>query len=817
MLIAEDGLASLDRLPTTTERGVASVRALDLFGQRPAPIVLPLNRKTTESEIKIIPLAGIEPRASFVSVEGLKAYLAKPRKDAPDVAHLTMRDGSERWILQEGHTRLGAAKLSGETERECRVWEFRENERGGFDPVPRGLHRRGLTYRERLLALGDFPGHPFRGNQYTDAPGDGGGGGGPSGSLTKARQIPSESVDLVKLAQQGDTTGNQFTRRILFNPRTDEFIVGGAYGTEGREFSHAEAHAFAVKDTIPPGPGRSAHYDQFAVHGHILADTPDSGLQGTRNSRGPMAIQIDRIVGGDKFEQEEVAHQFLRWAVEHGATKDTKLWSLVPGFVHMGKPLKLVAPDLFRKRKISFNSYREYLMFLLGDFDGHPFRGNQYTAGEGRDVSSVSERILNESGGKLAVLDLRPKANGDVELETMAVAKGQGNQGAGTRAMESLTAWADREGVRLVLSPSQKGYQPVEGGPKTTSSERLKAFYKRFGFVDPTSKRYYDPTLSSPTKPMLYRVPKKLRKLDYRARLALLLGDYEGHPFRGNQWVSAGEGGAEDPQGYGSVNVPSDASESARTVARVAYAAASRMGFDESKIDVIDVPPVKFQVAGRDLTEGGHYSPETGRITINAASSGETQHARGLATHEVMHAQHDTLERVSQDEHEEISRIAHADDHSEFDRLFGKNGYPRASETVFAEIEARWPASALRAKHAPNGDAYLGTWKQGDDGKWRFDDDEHMNRRTAMRDEDGATAYSKLYWEQEEKQYGSPERKKASFVGRASEQETLAEVARYHEMAARGPWKEGVPGKRWQAYAMAIKKAYPDMKKRDTR
>ena len=128
-------------------------------------------------------------------------------------------------------------------------------------------------------------------------------------------------------------------------------------------------------------------------------------------------------------------------------------------------------------------------------------------------LSAVSEQILQASGGKLSILDLRPKAIvGDVELETIAVAPGEGGQGVGTKAMEALVEWADSVGARLVLSPSQKGYQPVERGYKTTSPGRLKKFYKRFGFVEPKG-RHYEPILSSPTRPVMYR-PAKVKKYD---------------------------------------------------------------------------------------------------------------------------------------------------------------------------------------------------------------------------------------------------------------------------------------------------------------
>lgn len=96
------------------------------------------------------------------------------------------------------------------------------------------------------------------------------------------------------------------------------------------------------------------------------------------------------------------------------------------------------------------------------------------------DIADIAIDIKKKVGSSLAELDLRLRANGDVHLETIAARRS--GYGAGTEAMEYLTKWADANSVRLVLSPSEKGYQPVERGPKTTSPARLEEFYRRFGF-----------------------------------------------------------------------------------------------------------------------------------------------------------------------------------------------------------------------------------------------------------------------------------------------------------------------------------------------
>jgi 4a-hydroxytetrahydrobiopterin dehydratase len=147
----------LGALPTVTVQNRASVRAADLFRRPAVDLHLPLNRKTTRNAVQPVPVIQLEPSRALVSVSGLDAYVLKPRRDPPDVAHIVMRDGRERWVIQEGHTRLGAAVLRGDETLPVRVWEFEQADTGDLVPVLRGLHRRGVQ-----LALRDAqPGlHP---------------------------------------------------------------------------------------------------------------------------------------------------------------------------------------------------------------------------------------------------------------------------------------------------------------------------------------------------------------------------------------------------------------------------------------------------------------------------------------------------------------------------------------------------------------------------------------------------------------------------------------------------------------------------------
>jgi hypothetical protein len=149
-------LAALRRLPTTSGTGQPpSVRAQAVFGRAPTGLALPLNRKTTQQAITTLPLTDLEPRQEAITAQGLEAYIARPRRDPPDVARVQMRDGKTRLLVQEGHTRLGAAVLRGDAEMPMRVWDFTQGETGSFDPVSRGRHRIGEGQRDKSINLPD--------------------------------------------------------------------------------------------------------------------------------------------------------------------------------------------------------------------------------------------------------------------------------------------------------------------------------------------------------------------------------------------------------------------------------------------------------------------------------------------------------------------------------------------------------------------------------------------------------------------------------------------------------------------------------------
>lgn len=113
------------------------------------------------------------------------------------------------------------------------------------------------------------------------------------------------------------------------------------------------------------------------------------------------------------------------------------------------------------------------------------------------EVFDFADQVELEMG--LSQLILSMTRNGDLKLDMLEVDPAERNEGVGTRAMERITEYADRYGLRIVLTPN--GRDPMRG---TTSKRRLIRFYKRFGFVE-NSGSSKDYSLSA----AMYREPNK--------------------------------------------------------------------------------------------------------------------------------------------------------------------------------------------------------------------------------------------------------------------------------------------------------------------
>jgi len=144
-----------------------------------------------------------------------------------------------------------------------------------------------------------------------------------------------------------------------------------------------------------------------------------------------------------------------------------------------------------------------------------PIEEGSGSVGDAKGVtpSDFSKQMEEKHGITLDLMgDLNKKgALGDLTLSRIEVPKDKQGSGIGSKAMEDIVKYADENGKRIVLTPS------TDFG--ATSVNRLKDFYKQFGFVenkgsnkDFTTKEtmYREPIKNETTPTEVKQSPKQL-------------------------------------------------------------------------------------------------------------------------------------------------------------------------------------------------------------------------------------------------------------------------------------------------------------------
>lgn len=117
---------------------------------------------------------------------------------------------------------------------------------------------------------------------------------------------------------------------------------------------------------------------------------------------------------------------------------------------------------------------------------------------ESEDIESFANMIKEKYG--LLKFDLYLNRYGQIELQMIEVPKTERSVGAGSAAIKELINYADRNGHLIWMSIADKN-----ATTGTTSKNRLKKFYKQFGFVE-NKGRNKDFSLSRYAE--MYRLPK---------------------------------------------------------------------------------------------------------------------------------------------------------------------------------------------------------------------------------------------------------------------------------------------------------------------
>lgn len=129
-----------------------------------------------------------------------------------------------------------------------------------------------------------------------------------------------------------------------------------------------------------------------------------------------------------------------------------------------------------------YELYEAYFGDIRGPFEDvetsqRPQDGQMAQQGPG-DVAAEAARIKEASGLEELRLTL-DENHGEVVVDLIAAPKKGRNKGAGSKAMAEVIAYADRNGLRVALTPSKRG-----GAFGTRSYAALVEFFKRQGFVE---------------------------------------------------------------------------------------------------------------------------------------------------------------------------------------------------------------------------------------------------------------------------------------------------------------------------------------------
>ena len=148
-----------------------------------------------------------------------------------------------------------------------------------------------------------------------------------------------------------------------------------------------------------------------------------------------------------------------------------------------------------------------------------PMLGLPATVSKTIKTARVGDAITDSLRAKYPNVDISVAGDNTLYLGKMVVPKEQRNQGIGTQVMNDLVKQADDIGATVTLSPSADF-----GGNK----EKLKEFYKRFGFVQNTGKNK-DFAISE----SMYRTPQEnlpTNFSDLGAMATQAYADYKANP-----------------------------------------------------------------------------------------------------------------------------------------------------------------------------------------------------------------------------------------------------------------------------------------------
>jgi GNAT superfamily N-acetyltransferase len=228
---------------------------------------------------------------------------------------------------------------------------------------------------------------------------------------------------------------------------------------------------------------KNAIQEQTTSESMLRNEQPEMGLQGM----GEGDTQLQETTTGTKkvlTDEEQKRKVILEEALQ---SPDT-----TTGTVTIGD---IAVPIAEAQKELDALAQTTQQVKPLNETTDESKTKNQTKTDEAQVLEPIefSKQIENEYG---VIVDLTGNSDkGDLTLSRIEVPKDERSTGVGSKAMEAIIKYADSIGRRIVLTPS------IDFGG--TSVNRLKEFYKKFGFVENKGKNK-----DFSTKDSMYRQPQ---------------------------------------------------------------------------------------------------------------------------------------------------------------------------------------------------------------------------------------------------------------------------------------------------------------------
>lgn len=227
-------------------------------------------------------------------------------------------------------------------------------------------------------------------------------------------------------------------------------------------YTTADFDQFRLPDEMTFGKfGRGIYLSPSPQYSERYVDTTREGANAIPVFINANIAPLDAI---NKAQQEVIQEESFKGQRKLWAAIHKKLREQGYNALEMGQEILVFDPSSIRSVNAAFDP---------------EFQGDSRILAQSSQVQTVDDlrSTISQINGVKTISLFESK--GDLKLDTIIIDKDKRKSGIGSQVMNLITDYADRNGLRIKLTPAIA--DDLQG---TTSRKRLVNFYKRFGFVE---------------------------------------------------------------------------------------------------------------------------------------------------------------------------------------------------------------------------------------------------------------------------------------------------------------------------------------------